>query len=99
MITVKVCRVPGGNQEVTLHDGATVGDALRAANLSRQSGEKVVLNAQDTTDDTVVHNGDRVMLVQGAKGNAAKKPAAKPAAKKPAKTAAKPAAKAKAAKK
>jgi len=91
MINVKVVKVPGNATDQTLNDGATAADALRVAGLSRASNEELRINGQVQADTTVLRDGDRVMLVQGAKGNAAKKPAAKPVKKPASKPAKKPA--------
>lgn len=70
MIEVKVVRVPAVMKDVALEDGATVADALRAADLSVQTGEKIQVNGVDATPSKVLSNGDRVILAKGAKGNA-----------------------------
>lgn len=69
MFNIKVARVPGTVKEVTLQDGATVNDALAAANEALQSGEAIRLNGIETTGTASVKEGDRVVLVRGAKGN------------------------------
>jgi hypothetical protein len=69
-IEVKVIRVPGLSQEVGLEDGATVADALAAANTSVEAGEKATLNGVDCQMTSVMSQGDRLIIVKGAKGNA-----------------------------
>ena len=69
MISGKVVRVPGASKDVTLNDGATVADALTAAELTPSSNEEVRLNAIVSTTDATLTDGFRIMLVQGAKGN------------------------------
>lgn len=69
-ITVKVIRVPGAVSEVGLYDGATVADALVAANETVNSGEAVKVGAADASQNTVLQDGDRVIIAKGAKGNA-----------------------------
>lgn len=69
VITVKVIRVPGAVKEVGLEEGSTVEAALAAAELSVSDGEGVKLNAADTTMDTVLSDGDKIIIAKGAKGN------------------------------
>ena len=69
MITVKVIRVPGAVTEVALNAGATIADALAAANMSTSATESIKLGAAPADVSTVVSNGDRVVVSQGAKGN------------------------------
>lgn len=70
MITVKVIRVPGVAVEVGLNDGATVTDALTAANTSLQSGEQLTINGAPAELNSSLSDGDRVILAKAAKGNA-----------------------------
>lgn len=69
MITVKVIRVPGLAVEVGLEDGATVADALSAANVQIQSGEQLTVNAGAATTSTSLSDSDRIVLARSAKGN------------------------------
>jgi hypothetical protein len=69
MITVKIIRVPGLAVEVGLNDGATVGDALAAANVTINAGEQLSVNTVEATTSTVLADGDRVILAKAAKGN------------------------------
>jgi sulfur carrier protein ThiS len=69
MINAKVIRLPGTSQDVALNDGATVADALRAANTSVSSGEQLTVNGTPASTSTAVREGDRVVIVKGAKGN------------------------------
>ena len=71
-ITVKIARVPGPVSEVMLNDGATVADALASASMQRGNNEILRVNGAEASDSTVLSDGDRVVLVVGAKGNAAK---------------------------
>ena len=64
---VKVVRVPSTVTEVALEDGATVADALAAASLTTQPNEALTVNAQPATPDTVLSDGDRVVLAMAAK--------------------------------
>lgn len=66
-ITIKIVRVPGAVTELVLEDGATVNDALQAASITLASGEKLQLNAVDTTTDAVLSDGDRIYIAKGAK--------------------------------
>lgn len=67
-ISVKVVRVPGAVVELVLEGGATVGQALAAANITPTSGESVKVNAADATSDTALSDGDRVYISKAAKG-------------------------------
>lgn len=67
MIEVKVIRVPGVVKTVALNDGATVADALTAAELTQLSNEKLSVNAEAATSDDVLGDGDRVILSVEAK--------------------------------
>lgn len=69
MINIRIARVPGTVQELALEDGATVADALRQAGMSVQTGEALKVNISDATTGQVLSDGDRIMLVKGAKGN------------------------------
>ena len=69
--SVKVVRVPGASNEVTL-DAAnpTIEDALDAAGVTLGENEKVSLNGADASPDDSVTDGDKVLVSKGAKGNA-----------------------------
>ena len=69
MLNVRFARVPGTVQELVLNDGATVSDALSQAGTSVQAGEALKVNGSDATLSTALSDGDRVLLVKGAKGN------------------------------
>ena len=69
-IYVKVIRVPGRVTEVALEStNATVGAALSAADISLSGSETIKVGADTATTETVVSDGDRVVVSQGAKGN------------------------------
>lgn len=68
-VIVKVIRVPGAVKDVALNQGATVADALAAADMSVDSGEKVSLNGVDVPTSTAVTDGSRIVIAKGAKGN------------------------------
>ena len=70
MIEVKVTQVPGSIANVALEDGATVADALTAANMSVQEGFVIKVDGVEATTSTPVRDGSRVILSRGAKGNA-----------------------------
>ena len=70
VITAKVIRVPGAVHEVGLEAGATVADALAAADVVVGSGETLKLNGADTTNDAVVTEGARILVAKAAKGAA-----------------------------
>lgn len=66
---VKVVRVPGRTTVVELDNGATVQDALKAAEVTVSSGEVCKLNALDADMTAVLHEGDKIIIAKGAKGN------------------------------
>lgn len=68
VITVKVIRVPGAVTEVGLESGASVQDALNAADVSVGSGESVKLNGADTELSATVSDGSRILVAKAAKG-------------------------------
>ena len=67
---VKVVSVPGPVAETALGEGATVREALRAANLAPSENHSVTLNGSPTTMDAIVHEGDRVICSLAAKSAA-----------------------------
>jgi hypothetical protein len=69
-ISVRVARIPGQVIELALDDGATVAQALSKAELSVENGETLKVQGMPATPDKVLNDGDRVVLVKGAKGNA-----------------------------
>lgn len=69
MLTIKIVQVPGAVQEVVLENGATVSDALSAANITVGSNECVKVNNEDVAQSTLLENGDRIVVAKGAKGN------------------------------
>jgi putative ubiquitin-RnfH superfamily antitoxin RatB of RatAB toxin-antitoxin module len=70
MVEVKVTMVPGAIKNVMLNDGATVADALAAADLSATDGYTIQVDGQTATTSTAVQDGSRVILARSAKGNA-----------------------------
>ena len=66
---VKVGKIPGRTQVVELNEGATIADALKAADLS-VSGYELRLSGTVTEDfNKQVKDGDMVLLAQKIKGN------------------------------
>lgn len=68
-VTVKVIRVPGGVHEVAVNEGATVADALAAANITPNSNESIKIGTESVSTEDTVSDGDRIVIAQGAKGN------------------------------
>jgi len=66
-IFVKVIRVPGTVKEVGLEDGATVGDALDAADFEVSTGEAITLNGNTVDLSATVTDGSRICLAKSAK--------------------------------
>ena len=71
MINAKVVRVPGAVVDVVLEDGATVADALSAANITVGDNETLTINNTAATQSTVLTDGARIVLAKAAKGNRA----------------------------
>ena len=69
MITVKVIQVPGAVVEVALNAGATVADALNAANITVGEGEGLKVDGNDATETQTLSDGQRVIAAKAAKGN------------------------------
>ena len=69
MITAKVVQIPGAVTEVMLEDGATVSDALTAANITVQSGYAVKVDGSDVDNSTPLTDGARIIVAKSAKGN------------------------------
>ena len=67
MITVKVARLGNTVQEVALNEGASVQDALTAADLT-VDGEDIRVNSSNSNLNDEVRNGDIVTLVPKVKG-------------------------------
>ena len=67
MITVKVARLGNTVQEVALNDGASVQDAITAADLA-VDGEDVRVNSSNAGLSDEVENGDIITLVPKVKG-------------------------------
>jgi hypothetical protein len=69
MISGKVVRVPGAHTDITVPDGSTIADVLQQWGQSPSANEEIRLNAIVTPVTTVLQDGFRIMLTQGAKGN------------------------------
>jgi len=70
VITVKVIRVPGAVVEVGLTAGATVQNALEAANVTISTGESIAVDGNTVDSDYVLSDGSRVILSKSAKSAA-----------------------------
>jgi len=69
-ITVKVGKLPGMIKEVALNGSRTVADALAAAELEGSTeGYTIKVNSADAALETVLSNGQTVLLVKKIKGN------------------------------
>jgi len=68
-ISVKVVRIPGTVKEVGLEDGSTVAQALAAAGLTTAQGEGLQVNGSPCDNNTVLNDGDSIIIAKGAKGN------------------------------
>lgn len=66
-IIVKVVRVPGAVVEVALEGGATVADALAAANITQGDTEAVTINGATVDNSATLTDGARVVLAKQAK--------------------------------
>lgn len=69
MIEVKVMKVPGAVRNVALQDGATVSDALAAAEMSVDSNQTIQVDGSNASGTTTLSDGSRVIIAAGAKGN------------------------------
>ena len=65
-IFVKITKVPGGVQEISLNEDATVADALEAANLDA-TGYSITVNGSEADTDDSLDDGDRIVLAQAVK--------------------------------
>jgi sulfur carrier protein ThiS len=65
---VTVTVVPGSTKAVLLHEGATVNDALDAADVP-SSGFQIRRNGEAVSLDATVEHGDRLVLTRQVKGN------------------------------
>lgn len=70
VITVKVIRVPGAVVEVGLATGATVQDALEAANVTLGTGEAITVNGNAVNANHTLNESDKIILSKSAKSAA-----------------------------
>lgn len=66
---VKVIRVPGRTATVEVSEGASIAEALQAANIDLASGEACKLNGATAEFGDILTEGDKVIVAKGAKGN------------------------------
>lgn len=68
-VSVRIGKIPGNISDVCLLKSAsTVRDALKAANLS--SGEyQIRVDAEEASEDTVLKEGQTVLLLRKIRGN------------------------------
>lgn len=64
---VKIVRVPGSVSEIALNDGATVADALNAAEITASPNEEITINGNPASTDRTLFDGDRLILAKQAK--------------------------------
>ncbi|NVZ07982.1 hypothetical protein HW932_01745 [Allochromatium humboldtianum] len=67
---VKIVRVPGSVSEIALNDGATVADALAAADITPSSNEELTVNGHASAQDATLSDGARIVLAKAAKSAA-----------------------------
>lgn len=68
-ITVQVTKVPGAMKTVSLENGATVKDALDAAELTVESGYEIRVDDEVATRDTTLNDGEVIVVTKMIKGN------------------------------
>ena len=68
-LLVKAGFMPGKIQEVAIQEGGTVRDALGVANIDVPEGYTIKVNESTTDMDTVLQNGDLVLVAKNFKGN------------------------------
>lgn len=67
--TVKVGKIPGRIVEVAVNGGTTVDQVIEVAGIGNIEGYEKRLNGSIVEGDSVVSNGDVILLVQQIKGN------------------------------
>lgn len=67
-ITVKVIRAPGLVRNVTIPEGSNVSTALNAAGTYLRDGEKPEVNGRSGDANTLLNNGDTIIMAFSAKG-------------------------------
>ena len=68
-LTVQITKVPGAMKTLTLENGATVKDALAAAELEVAQGYEIRVDDEIATVDTVLENGAVIVITKMIKGN------------------------------
>lgn len=68
-LTVQVTKVPGAMKTVTLENGATVRDALSAAELELTQGYELRVDDEVATLDTAISDGAVIVITKMIKGN------------------------------
>ena len=68
-VDVTVAKFPGASQMVTLEDGATVQDAINAADFETDGFEVKLAGVTVSDFNTTVTSGSRIILVKKVKGN------------------------------
>ncbi len=66
---IKVIRVPGATVTVEIPEGHMVAQALESASVYLGSGEACKLNGSACEMHDVCHEGDKIIVAKGAKGN------------------------------
>ena len=68
-LTVQITKVPGAMKTLTLENGATVKDALAAAELEVAQGYEIRVDDEMATVDTALENGSVIVITKMIKGN------------------------------
>ncbi|HSI21058.1 MAG TPA: MoaD/ThiS family protein [Verrucomicrobiae bacterium] len=68
-ITIKIGKVPGQIKSIALPAGSTVADALKSAQLQNAEGFQLRVNTTPVGKDTVLEDGQTVLLLTKVKGN------------------------------
>lgn len=68
-LTVQITKVPGAMKTLTLENGATVKDALAAAELEVAQGYEIRVDDEIATVDTALENGSVIVITKMIKGN------------------------------
>lgn len=65
---VKISKVSGKPTGVFVEEGATVRDAIAAANIRFESGEQINIDGSTGQLDTPVYDGARIRISESTKG-------------------------------
>ena len=68
MLNVKVVQIPGTMKDVVLNGEHNVSAALSAAEIRVQSNHTIQVNGRAADGNTLLAEGDRVVVSKGAKG-------------------------------